>query len=249
MFPQALIDCIRSARVVAGLTGAGISAESGVPTFRDAQTGLWAKYRAEELATPQAFRANPGLVWDWYTMRRGILAGVAPNPGHVALARWQQRVAQFTLVTQNVDGLHEQAGSHGVLELHGNIRRTKCFACGRPAESFDPELSPPSCTRCDGDLRPDVVWFGESLPADNLTRAIRAVRNCELFLTIGTSGMVQPAASLPYEALARDIPVLEINPQPTPFTPHATWVIQGRSGVNLPRLLAEAWPETGGDDD
>ncbi len=165
--PTELIEALRKAARVTALTGAGISAESGVPTFRDAQTGLWAKYRPEELATTEAFRRNPRLVWDWYTWRRERVAQAHPNPGHLALAEMEKRVPQFTLVTQNVDGLHRRAGSRNVIELHGNIMRTKCFHEDIMVEAWaDTGETPPSCPHCGGPLRPDVVWFGEALPAD-----------------------------------------------------------------------------------
>ncbi|MEA3351272.1 MAG: Sir2 family NAD-dependent protein deacetylase, partial [Chloroflexota bacterium] len=176
-FPLALLEALPTAKHIAVLTGAGVSAESGVPTFREAQTGLWAKYRPEELATPQAFRSNPEQVWNWYQWRRELIAAVEPNPGHEALARIESelrsRHVDFTLITQNVDGLHQQAGSQSVIELHGNINRTKCFQCDSQVESWaETETPPPQCPHCDGLLRPDVVWFGENLPDGVLDRAI-----------------------------------------------------------------------------
>jgi NAD-dependent deacetylase len=229
---------LRAAQRVTALTGAGISAESGVPTFRDAQTGLWARYRPEELATPEAFRRNPGLVWDWYIWRRERVAQAHPNPGHRALAEMESRVPQFTLVTQNVDGLHRRAGSQNVIELHGNITRTKCFREGVVVEAWaDTGEVPPRCPRCGGLLRPDVVWFGEALPTDALRAAIEASRSCEVFFSIGTSSVVEPAASLPYEALRYDATVVEVNPDETPLTPRATFVLRGPAGVVLPGLV------------
>src|SRR5574341_154130 len=200
--PPVLIESLRAARHVAVLTGSGISAESGVPTFRDAQTGLWAKYRPEELATPEAFRRNPRLVWEWYEWRRGLVAKAAPNPGHLALAELERRVPRLTLVTQNVDGLHQQAGSRGVIELHGNLQRTKCFEENVVVEAWPiTGAAPPRCPRCGGLLRPDVVWFGEALPQPALAAAVEAAQACDLFFAIGTSALVQPAASLPFEAI------------------------------------------------
>ncbi len=226
---------------IAVLTGAGVSAESGVPTFRDAQTGLWAKYRPEELATPDAFRRNPKLVWEWYAWRRERVAQADPNPGHLALAEMESRVPQFTLVTQNVDGLHRRAGSRNVIELHGNITRTKCFREDVVVETWaDTGEVPPRCPRCGGLLRPDVVWFGESLPAepaDALEAAIEASRSCAVFFSMGTSSVVEPAASLPYEALRRGAVVVEINPAETPLTPRATFVLRGPAGEVLPKLV------------
>jgi NAD-dependent deacetylase len=237
--PLPLIDALRRARHVAALTGAGISAESGVPTFRDAQTGLWAQYRPEDLATPQAFRRDPRLVWDWYEWRRGLVRQAAPNPGHVALARLEDRLPRVSVITQNVDGLHHRAGSTRVIELHGNIQRTICFECGRQVESWaGDERRPPHCPACDGLLRPDVVWFGEMLPRAALAAAYEAAQQCDLFFSIGTSGLVEPAASLPFEALRAGAVVVEINPQATLLSSHATYVLRGPSGVILPALLA-----------
>jgi NAD-dependent deacetylase len=237
--PLSLRDALGAARSVAVLTGAGISAESGVPTFRDAMTGLWARYKPEDLATPQAFRRNPKLVWEWYAWRRERVAKAQPNPGHLALAELERRVPDFTLITQNVDGLHRRAGSHRVLELHGNITRNKCFDEGTPVESWaEGGPVPPLCPRCGGYLRPDVVWFGEMLPEDVLEAALKATRRCELFLCVGTSTVVQPAASLPFEALRAGARVLEVNPEATPLTPRATWSLRGPAGAVLPALLA-----------
>ncbi len=237
--PPKLIDSLRSAQHVAVLTGAGISAESGVPTFRDAQTGLWAKYSPEELATPQAFRRNPKLVWEWYAWRRELVGRAEPNPGHLALAELEQRLSRFTLITQNVDGLHARAGSSNIIELHGNINRTKCFDEGNVVDSWPPTTEvPPRCPRCGGLLRPDVVWFGEMLPSGALDAAFEAAQQCDLFFSVGTSALVQPAASLPLAALERGAVVVEINPDTTPLTAHVTFALQGPAGRILPKLLA-----------
>jgi NAD-dependent deacetylase len=222
------------------LTGAGISAESGVPTFRDAQTGLWAKYRAEELATPEAFLENPRLVWDWYVWRRQLTAQARPNPGHFALVELAKRVTDFTLVTQNVDGLHARAGSRDVIELHGNIELDVCFDEGTPVgagEYRDDGSVPPRCARCGAYVRPGVVWFGESLPRRALDRAEAAVGSCELVLSIGTSSLVQPAAGLPLLAKRHGALLVEVNPNPTPLTPHADYVLSGPAGEVLPELV------------
>jgi len=242
--PEALIRQLRSARHVAVLTGAGTSAESGVPTFRDAQTGLWAQYSPEELATPEAFRRNPRLVWEWYQWRRERVSQVKPNASHVALARMESLVPKFTLITQNVDGLHHEAGSKGVLELHGNIRRTKCFTENSIVDSWraTPEI-PPRCPRCGGLLRPDVVWFGESLPAEILNEAEAAARSCDVFLSVGTSSVVFPAAALPHSALAVGATVIEINPTPTELAADAAWSFAAASGEFLPVLLSATSPE------
>ncbi len=236
--PPALIESLSAARHVAVLTGSGISAESGVPTFRDAQTGLWAKYRPEELATPEAFRRNPRLVWEWYEWRRGLVAKAAPNPGHLALAELERRVPRLSLVTQNVDGLHQKAGSQGVIELHGNIRRTKCFEENVVVEAWPATGdAPPRCPRCGGLLRPDVVWFGEALPRPALAAAVEAAQACDLFFAIGTSALVQPAASLPFEAIRRGAVTVEINADVTPLTPRVTHALRGLAGEVLPALL------------
>ena len=236
--PVELIRRLATAKRVTVLTGAGVSAESGVPTFRDAQTGLWAKFKPEELATPGAFRRNPRLVWEWYDWRRQRVASVQPNPAHLALAEMQNLFPHFTLITQNVDGLHQSAGSRNVIELHGNITRTKCFDEGTVITSWpDTGDVPPKCPNCGGLLRPDVVWFEEPMPEAEMERAITASTHCDFFLSIGTSAVVQPAASLPFEAIRNGATAVEINPQPTPFTPEAHFVLAGNAGWILPELL------------
>jgi NAD-dependent deacetylase len=240
--PQDLIRALRSARRVTALTGAGVSAESGVPTFREALTGLWAQYNPEELATPQAFRRNPKLVWEWYASRRQQLSQVQPNPGHLALAEMEPHFGCFTLITQNVDGLHQRAGSRNIIELHGNIQRVRCFDEDTPVETWpEGEEVPPRCPCCGGLLRPDVVWFGELLAPAALEAAFSAARACDVFLSIGTSGLVQPAASLPPMAIEQGTVVVEINPNPTPLTPYMTHVLSGPAGVVLPQLVQAVW--------
>lgn len=240
--PEELIERLRSARRIAVLTGAGVSQESGLQTFRDAQTGLWAQYRPEELASPEAFRRDPKLVWDWYAWRREAVKAVRPNPGHYALTEMEQRVPNFTLITQNVDGLHLMAGSRNLLELHGNIQRVRCAECHTFTETWgDDSESVPRCQVCGGLLRPDVVWFGESLPRDSLEAAVEAARSCDVFLSIGTSGVVQPAASLAFAAHNRGALVLEINAEPTPLTSKANYALHGKSGEILPRLVESVW--------
>src|SRR5262245_60526015 len=197
--PAALIGRLRKARSIAALTGAGISAESGVPTFRDAQTGLWAKFDPLELATPDAFRRNAKLVWDWYAWRRELVAQAAPNAGHRALAAIQGAVPDCLVITQNVDGLHRAVGSKRVVELHGNLQRVKCSREGTIVETWD-DSSPreaPRCANCGAFLRPDVVWFEETLPEDALADAERAARACDVLLVVGTAAEVYPAAMLP----------------------------------------------------
>src|SRR5579862_864700 len=228
MIPIELLQRLNAARSVVVLTGAGVSAESGVPTFRDARTGLWAKYDPEDLATPRAFLSNPRLVWEWYAWRRKLVAEAKPNPAHFALVELEQRVPEFHLITQNVDGLHQRAGSQKVIELHGNITRTKCFDEGtiisQWAETGD---IPPKCPDCGGLLRPDVVWFEEPLPAAEISVSQEASRSCDVFLSIGTSTVVYPAAALPFEALRSGATVVEINPEPTPLTDKADFVFSG----------------------
>ena len=243
-YPAGLIESLRMARRVVALTGAGVSAESGVPTFRDAQTGLWAQYRPEDLATPEAFQRDPKLVWEWYAWRRAIVEGVKPNPGHFALVELERRVPRMCLITQNVDGLHQRAGSRAVIELHGNIQRTRCFREDLVIDEWvDTGEVPPRCPRCGGWLRPDVVWFGEALPPIALRVAIEAAQTCDLFFSIGTSALVEPAASLPRLALAQGAVVVEINPTVTPLTSAAMYVLQGPSGQVLPELIHMAWPD------
>jgi NAD-dependent deacetylase len=237
--PIELIGRLRGAERVVVLTGAGISAESGIPTFRDAMTGLWARFRPEELATPRAFQRDPKLVWDWYAWRRARVEAAEPNAGHRALAELETRVPDFLLVTQNVDGLHARAGSRRIAELHGNIMRTKCFDCDRPAADFDRQAAvvPPRCVHCGGRLRPDVVWFGEMLPADAIDAAMWAAAQCEVFLSVGTSTVVEPAASLPFVARRAGAWVVEVNPEPTPLTVHARYVLAGSAAQMLPALV------------
>jgi len=237
--PDGLIQQIATAVRVCVLTGAGVSAESGVPTFRDAQTGLWEKFKPKDLATPSAFQRNPKLVWEWYAWRRKLVSGVQPNPAHMALAEMERLFPRFHLIPQNVDGLHQRAGSRNVLELHGNITRTKCFDEGTVVDEW-PESAevPPRCPRCGGMLRPDVVWFEEPLPEREITEAFAASRACDVFLCIGTSAVVYPAASLPIEALEAGATVVEVNPEPTPFTHRAHFVLAGPAGKVLPELVA-----------
>lgn len=223
---------------VAVLTGAGVSAESGVPTFRDAG-GQWERFRPEDLASPEAFERDPGFVWQWYDARRGDVAAVAPNAGHTALARLEARVADFTLVTQNVDGLHQAAGSENVHELHGSLWRLRCTACG--GEGPDqrvplPEL-PPRCSDCGGLLRPAVVWFGEMLPGAVLDAAAAACRRADTVLVAGTSAVVEPAASLPLVGKENGARLVEVNPEATPLSGEADVSLRGTSAGVLPDLI------------
>ena len=243
--PAALAGALRAARFVAVLTGAGVSAESGVPTFRDAQQGLWAQFDPRELATPGAFARNPQRVWDWYALRREMVGRVAPNPGHFALAALERHVPAFLLATQNVDGLHQRAGSERVVELHGNITRVRCSRDGTVVAHWDGGSagSPPRCRHCGAMLRPDVVWFEEPLPADALAAAEDAARRCDVLIVAGTSAEVYPAAALPESALRRGARVVEVNPNETPLSQHADDVLRGPAGVVLPALVAAAFAE------
>lgn len=240
--PEELIDLLSGARHVAVLTGAGVSAESGVPTFRDALTGLWATFRPEDLATPEAFLADPRQVWDWYAWRRELVQRVEPNPAHRAIATLQELVPKLTLITQNVDGLHQRAGSRHVLELHGNIRRVKCFEHHHSASVWDDSTDrPPRCTTCGSLLRPDVVWFNEDLPAGIWEQAQKAASECDVFFSIGTSMLVYPAAALPLTAREAGGAVVQINPEPTDLDPLARFNLRGRAGEILPALFDAVW--------
>ena len=236
---QTVHDWVRAARRLVVLTGAGMSAESGVPTFRDAQTGLWSKFRPEELATEDAFRANPTMVWDWYALRREMVAKVEPNAGHRALAAFAARhPGRLALVTQNVDGLHQRAGSPGVLALHGNIAEDKWLDAPRACCRTQAAVSgrPPHCGVCGNRLRPAVVWFGEMLPQRELQAAEEAARACDLMLVVGTSGAVYPAAGLARIAGGR---VVVLNPHASELDDAADLVLQGTAAGTLPQLLAD----------
>jgi NAD-dependent deacetylase len=242
-FPSRLVDALQISKRVTALTGAGVSQESGLRTFRDPQTGLWAQYKPQELASPDAFRRDPKLIWDWYTWRREALKGVRPNAGHYALAEMSRYIPGFTLITQNVDGLHRMAGSLQLLELHGNINQARCSECGRVVDEWDDDgLDVPRCRKCQGLLRPNVIWFGEHLPRHELEAAVEAARGCEVFFSIGTSGEVQPAASLAYGARNHGAMVVEINTGPTPLSAKANVVLKGKSGEILPALVQVVWP-------
>jgi NAD-dependent deacetylase len=223
---------------VACSTGAGISRESGIPTFREAGEGLWARYDPEELATREGFRRNPALVWKWYMSRRKFIRRARPNPGHLALVELERRAPSFTLITQNIDNLHRRAGNREVVELHGNIERFKCFDRDHPAEGVpDDGEEPPRCKSCGSYLRPDVVWFGEFLSESVTARAWEASRRCDVMLVVGTSGIVHPAASLPFEAREAGASVIEVNPEPSFITPITDLSLRGPSGSVLPSVL------------
>jgi NAD-dependent deacetylase len=225
------------------LTGAGMSAESGVETFRDAQTGLWETFDPDELASPQAWLRQPDVVWAWYMWRHHLVKAVEPNAGHRAVADWQGR-ADVRVVTQNIDNLHERAGSEWVAHLHGSLFEFRCSRCGvnyqgELADMPEPlaALDPPACPSCGGTVRPGVVWFGEPLPDEPWQRAVEAVAGADVLLVVGTSGIVYPAAGLPAAALAQGIPVIEVNPDETPLSESATATVRGTAARALPDLL------------
>ena len=234
--PDALITALRDARHVCILTGAGVSAESGVPTFRDAQDGLWAKYDAHELATPDAFLADPALVWRWYRWRRDLVSEALPNPGHFSIAKLADFVPRVSLITQNVDSMHQRAGSTGVIEFHGNLFDDRCFSCGTPTTG-DEAIEVPVCPDCGGNLRPGVVWFGEGIPEKALHDSTSAAVDCDVFLSVGTSSTVYPAAGLANLAKDNAAMVVEINPNPTMHAGALDFVIAGNSGVVFPELI------------
>ena len=235
---QAVKARLNAARSIAVLTGAGVSADSGVPTFRGPD-GLWRNFRSEDLATPAAFARDPHLVWDWYNWRRELIATKRPNAAHAALAELERRVEHFWLITQNVDGLHRLAGSVKLSEIHGNIWMVRCTACGRIEENHDVPLPlPPHCSACSALLRPHIVWFGESLAAEDLTRSYEALESCELLLIVGTSGIVYPAASFAPVAKAHGAFVVELNLDTTPNSEIVDVAFTGRAKDLVPQLLA-----------
>jgi len=250
VIPSSLLSALRSARHVVVSTGAGVSAESGIPTFRDALTGLWERFDPGELATADAFRRDPALVWGWYEWRRMKILQARPNPAHVAIAELAGHVPQLTLITQNVDDLHERAGSREVIHLHGSLHRPRCFACARePDEPLptpdEPEagrrLEPPRCRHCGARLRPGVVWFGESLPGDALRATFAAAQACDLLLSVGTSGVVYPAAEVPHLARAAGATLVHVNPQgEAPQSAHEH-LLALPAGQALPQLVREAF--------
>ena len=234
---QEVRDRLTAAHAVVVLTGAGISADSGVPTFRGAD-GLWRNFRAEDLATPEAFERDPRLVWEWYNWRRELIATKQPNEAHYALVQLEARTKNFHLITQNVDGLHRLAGSQHLHELHGNIWKVRCTSCGLVTENRDVPLSlRPHCRACSALLRPHVVWFGESLDQQTLAESVRAVESCEVMMVVGTSGLVYPAAMLMPSAQAAGAFVIEINLAPTPHSSAADLSIQGRAKEVIPLLI------------
>jgi NAD-dependent deacetylase len=257
-FDARLFDGLRNAAHIVVFTGAGASAESGIPTFRDKQTGLWQKFDPAELATPGAFRADPSLVWGWYESRRATVLRAKPNGAHEAIAAMAQQVPRLTLITQNVDDLHERAGSRDVLHLHGELAHPYCEGCrrrydfptpgspapgaGSAAPGGGSRREPPRCISCGGRIRPGVVWFGESLPREVWQASCQAARQAHVFFCVGTSSVVQPAASLTALAIEAGAMTVQINPNPTAMDDDVTLTYRGPAGVILPRMIEQAWP-------
>jgi len=243
MLPESVFDRLLNANFVMVLTGAGMSAESGIPTFRDAQTGVWAKFNPEELATPQAFACDPQRVWSWYEDRREKVRAAQPHAGHVALMELESLYPTLSIVTQNVDGLHQRSGSTAVIELHGNILRSVCHLTSRPIDDewiAQSEDCPPLSPWAKGGLaRPGVVWFGEALPAEAMNTAMEVAIRCDFCFSIGTTSLVQPAASLPLLALEHGACLVEINPQETPLSLHADHCLRGTAAEQLPGLVRQ----------
>ncbi|ABP55310.1 SIR2 family NAD-dependent protein deacylase [Salinispora tropica] len=254
VLPHRVAQLLRDARRVVIFTGAGISAESGVPTFRDDLTGLWARFDAQQLATAEAFHADPDLVWGWYEWRRARVRRAEPNSGHLAITTIESRIPDSTVITQNVDDLHERAGTPATIHLHGSLFAPRCMAAAaHPAtfpdqpdgEAAEPHegrrISPPRCASCRELVRPGVVWFGEALPEAALTAAAEAATACDVLLTVGTSGVVYPAAEIPRIAASSGATVIQVNPQPTPLDRIAAINLRGSAAQVLPTLVAAAW--------
>jgi NAD-dependent deacetylase len=238
------VDAIARASLLVTATGAGMSKESGIPTFRDALDGLWAQYDPQELATREGFHRDPPRVWGWYNYRRGLMAELSPHAGHVAIAQLEQMLPQVVVVTQNIDGFHARAGSTSILELHGNIHRFKCFDQDHsveeeiPLAESDGPVEPPKCSRCGSNVRPDVVWYGEVLPHGVFEQAATLSRTCDTMLVVGTSGIVYPAAGLPMVARSAGATVIEVNVEPSELTPGVDIFLEGAAGEILPELVS-----------
>lgn len=245
--PAALLEQLAQARKVVVFTGAGVSAESGISTFRSGNGGLWARFNPHDLATPDAFQADPAAVWGWYEWRRAHVLRARPNPAHHAIAAMQRHFADCAVVTQNVDNLHERSGSRDVVHLHGRLEQARCFACQHPFRHGDEvpelpedgcEIEPPRCQRCDGYIRPGVVWFGENLPEREWLRATVLTDECDVLFCVGTSALVYPAAALPQRAMSRGATLVQVNPEPTPLDGIASFNLHGPAGEMLPALMA-----------
>ncbi len=244
--PAALLDLAAEATTICVLTGAGMSAESGIPTFRDAQVGLWARFDPQELATPAAWEQDPAQVWAWYAWRAGLVQRASPNAGHRALANWQRRPGvSLQIATQNVDDLHERAGATVLAHVHGSLFALRCAACAAPSPTAYPQvlepvarLDPPVCRVCPGRIRPGVVWFGEALPEEEFQAAVDAAQQADLVVVVGTSGLVYPAAALPVLAAESGVPVVELNPHPSAVGEVASVSWRVPAAVGLPHLVA-----------
>jgi NAD-dependent deacetylase len=234
--PQDLLDVFINTNYLVVLTGAGVSAESGMPTFRG-EDGFWKKYNAMDLATPEAFARDPKLVWEWYDYRRSILDEAGPNKAHEIIAEMEAHYSTFQLITQNVDGLHRRSGNTKMIEIHGNLWHVKCKKCDYKGDFMEVplETNPPEC-KCGGLLRPDVVWFGESLRSSDIDSAMDHLRSCDTALVIGTSGIVQPAASFPFIASEAGAKVIEVNLEPTPITTVSDFALHGKATVLMDKL-------------
>jgi NAD-dependent deacetylase len=232
------VQALAGTRRLVVTTGAGMSKESGIPTFRDAPNAMWANFDPEDLATPQGFKRNPALVWRWYVDRRKMISQSKPHPGHFAIAELESLYDEYLLLTQNIDNLHREAGSKSIVELHGNIFRFKCFDNEHPIDKLpDTDDEPPRC-RCGSVIRPDVVWFGEMLDQDDLDRAFAALSTCEVVLVVGTSGIVYPAAGFPGAAKRMGAKVIEVNPEETPITDLADVFVKDTAGAALPAIVS-----------
>ena len=249
--PQALIAALQRAKHVVVFTGAGVSAESGIATFRDALTGLWERFDVADLATPEAFQSDEELVWGWYEWRRMQVLRAQPNHAHLAIAALARHVPTLTVITQNVDDLHERGGSVGVLHLHGSLHHPRCSVCGNahtlpPDVPNEPEggrrLCPPRCHQCGESVRPGVVWFGENLPVKELSHAFAAASGCDVLFVIGTSGLVQPAANIPLLAKQTGAVVVQVNPMGTQLDSACTWSLHCSAGNVMPNIVRTAFP-------
>jgi NAD-dependent deacetylase len=240
---EAAARALSRARSVVVFTGAGVSRESGIATFRDPEEGLWTKYDPMEMATLEGYVRDPAYVWAWYERRFGTVGAAEPNPGHRAIAELEQLVPSVVVVTQNIDGLHQRAGSSDVIELHGTMHRFACLHRAHGGYTLDDlagqDERPPRCPECGDLIRPDVVWFGEALPEDELRRAQLLAGSCDAMLVVGTSAVVFPAAALPLQALEAGAVVIDVNPEPGALTPKATISLRGRGGDILPQLIEE----------
>ncbi|TGK79926.1 NAD-dependent deacylase [Leptospira montravelensis] len=243
--PPDIIQRIRSAKNILFITGAGISSESGIPTFRG-EGGYWKTFKAEELATPEAFKKHPNVVWEWYDWRRGICADAKPNPGHLTIAKWQLASPSIHLITQNVDGLHPKAGSKNLLEIHGNIFRARCTSCGENFSLMEEGINQPGlkyCPICESLLRPDIVWFGEGYDNKLLTKAWELSKAAQIVFVIGTSANVSVPANLALTAIRNGALGIEINPETTTLTPSMQFHFSAKSGEVLPEIFKEVFPD------